>query len=192
MAKEESNMRKLSVFESVSLDGYFAGPNGDLSWAHRAPDPEWNEFVAGNASGGGALVFGRVTYDMMVSYWPTPVAAKNDPVVAARMNQLPKIVFSRTMKQASWNNTRLVKGDIVAETRKLKAEPGESMTILGSGSIVAQLAQAGLIDDFSFVVTPVALGKGRTLFEGIREHLPLKLTNTRAFKNGNVVLSYQR
>ena len=185
-------MRKLSSFTQVSLDGYFTGSNGDLSWAHEGqPDAEWNAFVAENASGDGPLLFGRVTYELMVRYWPTPAARENDPVVAEGMNSLPKVVFSRTLDKASWSNTRLVKGDLVTEVRKLKQEPGEDMAILGSGSIVSQLAQAGLIDEYQIVVKPVALGEGRTMFDGIKQKLNLKLTKTRSFTNGNVLLSYE-
>ena len=104
---------------------------------------------------------------------------------------MPKVVFSRTLSQASWNNTRLVKGDLVAEVRKMKNEPGPGMTILGSGSIVSQLATQRLIDEYQMVVDPVALGKGPTMFDGIKEHLSLKLTKTRTFRNGKVYLCYE-
>ena len=183
-------MRKLRVFNHVSLDGYVVDARGDMSWAHKN-DPEWNEFVAGNASGGGELLFGRVTYEMMASYWATAMAAKSDPVVAARMNSMPKVVFSRTLDAASWQNTRLVKDDIAAEVRRMKSASGGDIAILGSGSIVAQLASAGLIDEYQIVVNPIVLGSGRTLFEGIRKNLNLKLTGSRAFSNGNVVLGYE-
>jgi dihydrofolate reductase len=185
-------MQRLISFTQVTLDGYFTGSNGDLSWAHEGPqDAEWNAFVAENASGGGQLLFGRITYELMVSYWPTPAARANDPVVAEGMNNLPKVVFSRTLEKASWSNTRLVKGDLATAVRTLKREPGEGMAILGSGSIVSQLAQAGLIDEYQIVVKPVALGEGRALFDGIKQKLSLKLTKTRAFANGNVLLSYE-
>lgn len=185
-------MRKLVVFNSVTLDGYFSGVNGDLSWAKDRPDPEWNAFVAENAKGGGVLVFGRITYELMKSYWPTPEARKNMPVVAERMNNLPKVVFSRTLDTASWNNTRLVKSNLAEEIRHMKEEAGEGMTIMGSGTIVSQLSQEGLIDEYQIVVTPVVLGEGRTMFDGIREKLNLKLTKSRAFGNGNVFLRYSR
>lgn len=183
-------MRRLSVFNNVTLDGYFTGPNGDFSWAHKQ-DEEWKEFVNGNASGGGVLLFGRITYQLMASYWPTPMALQNDPVVAERMNQMPKVVFSRTLDEARWSNTKLVKGELAAEVRRMKEEPGEDMTILGSGSIVAQLARAGLIDHYQIVVSPIALGSGRTMFEGIGERLSLRLVNSRVFGNGNVLLCYE-
>ena len=185
-------MRKLAVFNHVSLDGYFVDMNGSMSWAKSGTkDAEWNAFVAENAKGDGPLLFGRVTYELMASFWPTPMADQHDPVVAERMNKLPKVVFSKTLDKASWSNTRLVKGDMVAEIRKMKKESGEDMVILGSGSIVSQLAQEGLIDAYQVVVNPIVLGKGRTMFDGVKEKLNLKLTKTRAFGNGNVFLCYE-
>jgi dihydrofolate reductase len=161
-----------------------------MRWAHKH-DPEWNAFAASNAGGGGALLFGRVTYELMASFWPTPAALEMDRVVTEAMNNLPKVVFSRTLKQASWKNTTLVKGDLAAAVRKMKHESGPDMAILGSGSIVSQLAQAGLIDEFQIVVNPIVLGKGKTLFDGVKEKVNLKLTQTRAFGNGNVLLCYE-
>jgi len=185
-------MRKLVVFNSTSLDGYFTDANGDMSFAHsKQGDAEWDGFVAGNASGGGVLLFGRITYELMARFWPTRLAAETMPVVAERMNNLPKVVFSRTLDKAAWTNAKLVKDDVVGAIRRMKNEPGEDMAILGSGSIVSQLAQHGLIDEYQIVVVPVALGKGRTLFEGVKEKVPLKLTKTRTFSNGNVLLCYQ-
>ena len=185
-------MPKLIVFNHVSLDGYFVDLTGSMSWAKAGTkDAEWNAFVAENAKGDSPLLFGRVTYELMASFWPTPMADQHDPVVAERMNKLPKVVFSRTLDKASWNNTKLVKGDMVAEIRKMKKEPGEGMAILGSGSIVSQLAQEGLIDAYQVVVNPIVLGKGRTMFEGIKDRQNLKLTKTRTFGNGNVFLSYE-
>jgi dihydrofolate reductase len=185
-------MRKLLVFAQVTLDGYFAGMKGDIGWAHKdKQDAEWHAFVADNASGGGQLLFGRLTYELMAGYWPTPLATEHDPVMAERMNNLPKVVFSRTLDKAPWNNTELVKSGMVAEIRKMKKEPGKDMAILGSGSIVSQLAPEGLIDEYQVVMNPVVLGKGRTMFDGVKEKLNLKLTKTRAFANGSVLLCYQ-
>jgi dihydrofolate reductase len=176
----------------VSLDGYFVDAKGDMSWAKADhQDPEWNAFVSQNASGGGVLVFGRVTYDLMASFWPTPAAIQAMPAVAEGMNSMPKVVFSRKLDEASWNNTTVVKGDPAVEMRRMKQEPGQDMAILGSGTIVSQLAQAGLIDEYQVVVNPVVLGKGRTMFDGMNEKLTLKLTKSRAFANGNVLLCYQ-
>jgi dihydrofolate reductase len=185
-------MRRLVVFNSVSLDGYFTDANADMNFAHNThPDAEWDTFVSSNARGGGILLFGRITYELMASFWPTPSAAAIMPVVAERMNNLPKVVFSRTLDKALWKNTKLVKDDMIGEIQKMKRESGEGMAIMGSGSIVSQLAERGLIDEYQIVVIPVALGKGRTMFEGIKVKLPLKLTKTRTFENGNVFLCYE-
>ncbi len=181
-------MRKLIVFNLSSLDGYIAGENGDISW-HNVDD-EFQELAIAASASGNMLLFGRITYELMSAYWPTAEALKNDPVVAAGMNSSEKIVFSRTLDRAGWNNTRLVKEDMVGEVRRLKRDGGKDLTVLGSGSIVSQLAQEGLIDEFNILINPVALGRGKTMFEGLREKLALKLTGTRTFRNGNVLLKY--
>jgi dihydrofolate reductase len=183
-------MRKLRVFENVSLDGFFADAAGDMSWAHKH-DPEWNAFAGGNASGDGALLFGRVTYQMMAGFWPTPQAAQMLPDVAAGMNRMPKFVASRTLDRAEWQNTTLLRGDLAGGIRALKASPGPDLVVLGSGSIVSQLTQAGLIDEFQLVVTPVVLGRGRTLFETVDRRIDLRCTRSRSFSNGNQVLWYE-
>lgn len=183
-------MRKIVAFEQVSLDGFFVDAKGDMSWAHKQ-DAEWNAFTASNASGNGALLFGRKTYDMMASFWPSPMAMQVAPTVAEGMNNLAKFVFSRTLQSASWKNTTLVKGDLVASVREMKSAAGPDLVILGSGSIVSQLSAAGLIDEFQIIVNPLILGRGRTLFEGVETKIPLKLIRTRAFGNGNVILYYE-
>jgi len=182
-------MRKLSVFNFITLHGYVAGPNGDISW-HRHGAEE-NAYAAEGLKAGSTLLFGRVTYEMMAGYWPTPMAIKNDPIIAEGMNMADKIVFSRTMKKAGWNNTRLVKDNIAEEIRKMKQKPGKDMTVLGSGSIVTQFAEQGLIDEYQFMVDPVALGDGTPIFKGITHKLDLKLTSTRTFKSGVVLLCYE-
>lgn len=184
-------MGKLVVFDSISLDGRFTDAEGDMGWAHRS-DPEWDGFVAGNASQDSVLLFGRVTYEQMVSFWPTPLAQKMAPAVARRMNQATKVVFSRGLTAATWSNTRLVRDGMVDAVRALKRDSTQDLVILGSGSIVAQLAQQDLIDGYQLVVVPIILGGGRTLFEGLVQRRPLRLTQHRAFSNGNIVLSYER
>jgi dihydrofolate reductase len=190
-------MRKLIVFNHVSLDGYFVDANDSMSWAKtRKDDAEWNAFVEENASGDGPLLLGRKTYELMIRYWPTSIAAQHDTAVADRMNKMPKVVFSKTLDQASWSNTKLVSSDMATEVRKMKEESGDGMTILGSGTLVSQLADEGLIDEYHIVVNPVVLGKGRTMFEGVRvkdtqETLALKPTKSRTFSNGCVSLVYE-
>lgn len=184
-------MRRLIVFNQISLDGYFVDADGDMSWAKEgSDDEEFNAFVEGNASGSGVLLFGRLTYELMVAFWPTPQARQLMPVVAEGMNAAPKVVFSRTLRKASWNNTRLVQGDLVPEIRRMKAEPGGDVVILGSGTIVSQLAPTGLIDEYQLVISPLVLGTGRTMFQGVKEPLRLERTRSRMFRNGKVFLCY--
>lgn len=184
-------MRKLVVFNNVSLDGYFVDANASMYWARPGMDDrEFHAFAAANAASEGVLLFGRITYELMAGYWPTPAAIQQDPTVAAGMNRMAKVVFSRTLKRATWNNTRVLSGDLAEEVRKLKAEPGLGLCILGSGSIVAQLAPAGLIDEYQIVLNPIALGAGRSQFEGIPAPVNFRLSQCRTFQNGKVYLSY--
>jgi dihydrofolate reductase len=128
---------------------------------------------------------------MMAGYWPTPQAIKDNPGVAEGMNKADKIVFSRTLKKADWNNTRLVRDDIVEEVKKMKLTPGKDMTLLGSGSILTQLAEQGLIDEYQIMVDPVVLGEGTPIMKGLKRTLDLKLAWTRTFKSGVVLLCYR-
>ena len=180
---------KIGVFENVSVDGYFAGPNGEIDWF--VGDEESAQYAKDQSNPTNTILFGRVTYELMASYWPTEDAMRNDPIVAEIMNNLPKIVFSRTLEKVEWHNTRLVKDNIEEEIKKMKNQPGKDMVILGSGSIVSAFAQRGLIDEYSFMVNPIILGRGRSIFQGIKDRLNLKLMETRKFKSGNVLLHYQ-
>ncbi len=173
----------------MTIDGYIAGPDGDISW-HNV-DEEFQELANKASHSGNTLIFGRVTYELMARFWPTPEALRTDPFVAQGMNAAEKIVFSRSLNKADWNNTRLVKHDMVGEIRRLKQQPGKDLTILGSGSIVAQLAQEGLIDEYQILVNPVILGGGKTMFEGMKTKANLKLVSARTFGNGNILLTYE-
>jgi dihydrofolate reductase len=183
-------MGRLIAFNFTTLNGFFKGPQDDISWNKHEQNEE-NEYAREGANSGSTLIFGRVTYEMMAGYWPSPDALKNNPVVAKGMNDSEKIVFSRTLKKADWNNTRVVKNNIAEEIKKLKQVPGKNMTILGSGSIISQLAEQGLIDEYQIMLNPVALGDGTPLFKGIQHLLHLKLTSSRVFKSGVVLLCYQ-
>lgn len=182
-------MRKLFVFNLVTLDGYFEGPSREIDW-HNV-DAEFNKYAVDMLNSVDTLLFGRVTYELMASFWPTPDAIKNDPIVAEKMNSLPKIVFSRTLDKVAWHNTRLVKDNIEEEIEKMKQLPGKDMALLGSGSIVTQFAQRGLMDEYRIMVNPIVLGDGKTLFRGIKDRLRLKLMKTRTFANGNVLHYYE-
>jgi dihydrofolate reductase len=183
-------MRRVTVFNFISLDGCFEGPvKGDISW--HMHDEEGRAFSVEKLGLGNMLLFGRRTYDIMSSYWPSEVALRNDPVVAESMNRAEKIVFSKTMDKASWNNTNVMKDDIVGRIREIKRSEGRNMTILGSGSIVTLFAAHGLIDEYQFMVDPIVLGNGTRIFDGIGKQLKLTLTETRVFRNGSVLLCYK-
>lgn len=187
-------MPRLTMFNNISLDGYFTDAQGDMSWAHAGgDDPEMRDFTARNAQGGGALIFGRVTYEMMAAFWPTPMADQMMPEVAKGMNAARKYVFSHSLTETGWANTVLLDGDPAREVARLKQQGGDkALTVLGSGSIVKQLTAAGLIDDYQFMLNPVALGGGRTLFDGLPGGPSLSLESSRTFKNGKIFLHYRR
>ncbi|MFL9884019.1 dihydrofolate reductase family protein [Paraburkholderia agricolaris] len=180
-------MRTLRVFESISIDGFFTGVGDDMSWAHAgSQDAEFADWVSGNAGSGGELLFGRKTYQMMEAFWPTPIAAQQMPLVAKGMNAARKYVASKTITP-TWNNTTLLTGDLVEAIRSLKAGDGPDITVLGSGSVAAQLVAADLVDQFQFVILPIALGAGRSVFP---KRCELRLVGERVFRNGNVVVTY--
>jgi dihydrofolate reductase len=182
-------VRKVIMFNMVTLDGYFEGPNHDIDW-HRT-DEEFNDFSIEQIKTADSILFGRVTYQLMESYWPTPDALANDPEVAGSMNSTPKYVFSRTLDQASWSNTTLIKGNAVEGVAKLKQQAGKIMLLCGSADLAADLTAHGLIDEYRLMVNPVVIGSGTPLFKEVKEQLNLKLLKSRAFGNGNVLLYYQ-
>ncbi len=182
-------MRKVIFFMLTSLDGYFEGPNKDINW-HNV-DEEFNEFAIQQTSEFGVLLFGRTTYELMASYWPSEDAKSNDPVVAGQMNSLPKLVFSTTLEKVEWENTRLVKNNLVEAISKLKNEAGKDIAIFGSSDLAVTFIEHDLIDEFRIMVNPTVLGGGKPLFQGIKSKLDLKLIRTRTFKSGNVLLYYE-
>jgi dihydrofolate reductase len=182
-------MRKLTVFNFITLDGYYKDLQDDISW-HRHGGEE-SEYSEESLEAENILLFGRVTYEMMSGFWPTTEAIKNIPLVAERMNRSEKIVFSNKLKNAEWNNTSILSGDISSQIRALKNTPGKDLTILGSGTIVTQFADAGLIDGYEIMIDPVALGAGIPIFQGLKTKLDLKLVNSRIFGSGVITLSYE-
>ncbi len=182
-------MRKIVFFMLTSLDGYFEGPDRDIHW-HNV-DEEFNEFAEGHTAEFGVLLFGRVTYELMASYWPTEAAQRDDPVISKLMNSLPKIVFSKTLQNVEWENTRLVKDDFAKVVSELKKEAGNDAAIFGSSDLAVTLMEQGLIDEYRIMVNPIILGNGKPLFKGIEDKVHLKLIKTKVFKSGNVLLYYE-
>ena len=182
-------MRKILVFENVTLDGFMAGPNGEIDWAIR--DDEVTENSRAGQDAIDMFLFGRVTYDMMASFWPTPAGKSANQVFAEVLNNTPKIVFSTTLTKADWHNTEVMKELTTDEILKLKQQPGGNMMLFGSGTIVEQLTNLGLIDEYQLMVNPAILGKGKPLFKDIKGRIKLKLVKTKTFSNGIVLLQYR-
>ena len=183
-------MSKLTIFNFMTLDGYAADRDGDTSWHAHDPTGEGAKLAAERLGQGNTLLFGRKTYEMMASFWPTPMARQQMPDVAAGMNRAEKIVFSRTLGRAAWEHTTLVEEDAVAATARLKREHPRDLTVLGSGSLLRQFADAGLIDELQLMVDPLLLGGGRAIFSGLARPLPLTLVASRPLANGALFLSY--
>lgn len=179
-------MKKVIVFNMLSVDGFFAGVDGNINW-HNV-DAEFNEFAIKQLGEVGILLFGKTTYDVMASYWPKEQAVNDDPIVAGLMNSLPKIVFSRSMDKAEWNNTEIKDKIEIEEIRKLKQALEKDIFIFGSGTIVQEFAKLGLVDEYRLMVNPVVLGQGKPLF---KQPSKLKLLESKQFNNGNVLLYYQ-
>lgn len=182
-------MGKLSVFNFTTLNGNYTASDGGIGW-HKHGQEE-GEYSKEGVSSGSILLFGRRTYEMMAGFWPTPMAEQSMPEVAAGMNNSQKIVFSRTMRTAEWKNTKIIKENIVDEIARLKEREQRDLTILGSGTIVTLCAEHGLIDEYQIMIDPVLLGGGAQLCSGLRRTIDLKLTSTRTFQSGVVLLCYQ-
>lgn len=183
-------MRKLNSYTFLSLNGYYKDLNEDTSW-HQHGEEE-AKFSETSLEAENTLLFGRTTYEMMNSFWPSPMAAEMFPKVAQGMNNAKKIVFSNTLKEAEWENTSIVSGNIIEQITKLKQTEGSDMTILGSGSIIAQFSDAGLIDTYQIMIDPVALPSGQTFFNGIKTTLNLKLIDSKVFSSGVILLTYEK
>jgi dihydrofolate reductase len=174
----------------MTLDGYFEGLNKDISW-HNV-DSEFNDFAVYQLNHASLLIFGRVTYELMAAYWPTKEAIEDDPVVAGKMNSLPKIVFSHSLTKVNWANTQLIKNNIEEECRRRKRESTKDIYIFGSAELSSALDRLELIDEYRIIINPVILGAGTPLFKSTDEPRKLKLIKTRIFNSGNVLLYYER
>jgi len=200
----DTGERRVVVAEFVTLDGYMIGPDEDISWVSEGFDPQMAEDVAVDISTTYDLfVFGRVTYDIFVPYWPhavpydegdalNPSEGKEDPRIIRALNELPKVVFSTTLAEADWANTRVVAGGVEDEIRRLKKEPGKAIGIQGSASIVHVLARADLVDEYHLYQHPVLLGDGKVLFPAGHGRQNLDLTRLTRYDNGVVALTYER
>ena len=178
------------LFNMMSVDGFFEGSNHELDW-HNV-DSEFNEFAIEQLNNASVLIFGRLTYELMVNYWSTENALENDPVVAEKMNSIPKVVFSKTLDRAGWNNTKLFAGDAEQVINDLKQQSEKDIFIFGSAQLADTLRQLNLIDEYRIMVNPVLLGQGIALFKETSQKQNLKHIKTKTFNSGNVLLFYER
>jgi dihydrofolate reductase len=180
-------MRTIFLFMNVTLDGYFEGPDHDISWSHT----DFEAFSAERGKEVDTLLFGRKTYEMFRSFWPTPQAYELAPEIAQFMNEKRKVVVSHRAFEPGWSNVTVISHDAAAEVKKLKEQPGKTIAMFGSNNLCVSLMQAGLIDEFQIVVNPVALGEGTTLFTGLPQKAELTLMDTHQFKSGAMMLTYK-
>ena len=181
-------MRRVLFFMMTTANGlYEAGP-WEIGW-HNV-DAEFNDFAIEQLRSIDTLLFGRATYQGMAAYWPTPAAKEDDPDVARLMNATAKVVFSRTLERADWENTRLVRGDAADEVARLKRQSGRDLLVMGSSDLAAALVGPGLIDELRIMVNPVFLGDGKPVLKGLTAPARLRLLGSKTFANGNVLLRY--
>jgi dihydrofolate reductase len=186
-------MRRIVHFMHVSLDGFVAGPKGEMDWIH--VDDEIFDYAGARTNQGDTALYGRKTFEMMEAYWPTaadqPNASKHDREHAAWYKKVDKVVLSRTMKSAP-PRTRIVSADLAKVIAELKQGPGKEIVIFGSPGAGHSLMKEGLIDDLWLFVNPILLGGGIPLFDGSQGRVFLKLVESKALSSGVVSLHYAK
>jgi dihydrofolate reductase len=179
---------KTIIFQmSVSLDGYIEGPNHEIDW--HIVDDDFNAYAVETLQATETLIMGRTTYELMAGYWPT--ASDDDAAVRDQMNGTPKLVFSRTLKSVTWQNSRLATGSIADEMARLKQAPGDGLLWVGGSALAASFLELGLIDEIRVILTPILLSGGTTMFGNIKRRHGLSLVSARSFNSGNVLLTYR-
>jgi dihydrofolate reductase len=181
-------MRKVFLFMMTTLDGYFEGPDHDISW-HNADNREFAKFAEDQLDETDTLIFGRKTYELMAGYWPSEEAIRTDPGTATRMNSLNKIVFSHNPINTGWQNVE-ASTNVVEKMQELKSAPGKDIAVLASSNLGLTLIEEGLLDEIRIMINPIIIGKGTPLFEGTDKILRFTLRASKTFKSGNVLLAY--
>lgn len=200
----ESEGRRLVVAAFLTQDGYMVGPDEDISWVAEGFDPQMQEDIAADMDGlYDMFVFGRVTYEIFAGYWPqaeayepgddvNPSEGREDRRIIRALNDRPKVVFSTTLGEPGWDNTRVVADGLEDEIRRLKAEPGRAIGVQGSASVVQALVAADLVDEYRLYLHPVLLGAGKPLFPAGHDRQDLDLTALTRYDNGVIATTYQR
>lgn len=182
-------MAKLNSFTFISLNGYYKDLDHDTVWHNHGE--EESAYSEESLKPDNILLFGRKTYEMMNSFWPTDMAYELFPEVAKGMNKAEKLVVSKSLSSCDWNNARILEGELVSAIQRLKEESKKNISILGSGEILSQLAQASLIDEYQFMIDPILLKGGFPIFDKISVNLKLQLIDHRVFTNGTLLLKYK-
>jgi len=187
-------MRKIISFMHISLDGFVAGPNGEMNWIK--VDEEIFDYVGKRISESDTALYGRVTYQMMQDYWPTagdkPEASRHDKEHSSWYNKAHKLVLSKTMKGANLTDTTIISDNLTDRMNEIKKQAGKEILLFGSPTATHSLIQLNLIDGYWLFVNPIILGQGIPLFLDIKEKIKLNLLNTRRFTNGVTELNYTR
>lgn len=185
-------MRKIIVTTWITLDGYLAGPNGEMNWV--MVDETMGQYEDDLVSSADTLILGRVTYQSFAGSWPhvpdNPSASEGEKIYARKLNSMRKLVFSKSLEKVEWNNSQLMKEILPEEIARMKQEPGKNMAIYGSASIVQAFTNLGLIDEYQLLVHPVVLGSGKALFADIAKPAHLRLLQTKSFPSGVIGLYY--
>jgi len=189
-------MRKIITSTWVTLDGFIAGPNGEMDWIGEIYDDAMGAYETALVNAADTLMLGRVTYESFAGSWPhvpdNPNVSEGEKAYARQLNSMRKVVFSRTLDSADWNNSTLLREVVPAEIEQLKHEPGADIVIYGSASLIHTLTNLGLIDEYQVLVHPVLLGGGKPLFPDLQNQMKLKLVQAKTHPSGVVVLTYQR
>jgi dihydrofolate reductase len=185
-------MRKIISFMHISLDGFVAGPNGEMNWIK--VDEEIFDHVGKRISEGDTSLYGRVTYEMMENYWPTaadkPTASKHDIEHSRWYKKVHKVVLSKTISETGLTNTTIISDNLLDNINKIKQQTGSDILLFGSPTATHSLMQLNLIDGYWLFVNPIILGQGIPLFVDIKEKIKLKLLSTQAFTSGVTELNY--
>ena len=188
-------MRKLKLQVQMSVDGFVAGPNGELDWMtfSRSSDDKLAEYVNALTDSSDTILLGRKMTDGFVNYWTSVLDDPESPEYsfAQKMVNIPKIVFSKTVKESNWANTIVASGDLVEEVEKLKQKDGKDIIVYGGATFVSNLIKENLIDEFHLSINPTAIGRGMTIFGDLKDRLKLKLVQSNVFSNGKVVNHYE-
>jgi dihydrofolate reductase len=188
-------MRKIIVTMWVTLDGFIAGPDGDMAWVGEHFDERMGQYEYDLVSAADTLLLGRVTYESFASSWPkvpdNPSVSEGEKAYARLLNAMRKVVFSKTLAAAEWNNSTLLRDVTPEAIEQLKQQPGKDIIIYGSASLIQTLMNLGLIDEYQLLLYPLVLGSGKPLFKGLRERQNLKLAQSEVFPSGVVLLQYQ-